>query len=145
MQPHKPRRVSPAEMERRRRLSIPLYDPARWQRRLEAIAALGGTCECCGERGPIFLTFDHINGVANEQGSASKRGDVLIRWMKARAFQVRGIVRLLCLNCHQAVTWTGACPHRPSVPMAAPPPEPSGIVVRRLRPREDSELASAGV
>ncbi|MDQ3918637.1 MAG: hypothetical protein M3348_09180, partial [Acidobacteriota bacterium] len=72
---------------------------------------------------------------------ASKRGDVLIRWMKARAFQVRGIVRLLCLNCHQAVTWTGACPHKAGETTALwPEPKAAGIVVRRLRRREASEL-----
>src|SRR3990167_9777047 len=30
--------------------------------RLEAIAAYGGKCRCCGETEEKFLTLDHING-----------------------------------------------------------------------------------
>jgi hypothetical protein len=129
-----PPRVSEAERARRRFITMPIKDPARWLRRLEAFAALGGACECCGEREPIFLTFDHINGVANEQGGASRRGYELIRWMRARGYRVRGIVRLmitarLCARGHHVFTTsaqsvklqpvTSCCPSRKGVPHLA--------------------------
>lgn len=108
-----PAPVSNKERARRARMCVPIADPERWQRRVEAINALGGRCECCGESEPMFLSFDHIEGVGNAPcRAAGRRGDALIKWMQKRGFDVRGVIRILCLNCHQAITWTGTCPHQ---------------------------------
>jgi hypothetical protein len=104
--------VSPVVRRARAKLASPVHDPARWQRRLKAFAALGGQCVCCGEREPLFLSLDHINGRQNERKGMRQEGDALIRWLARHNYQHGGRLRLLCLNCHQAITWTGSCPHK---------------------------------
>jgi hypothetical protein len=106
------REATPELRTVRRQQGAPVRDPARWQRRLRAFAALGGACSCCGESEPLFLSIDHIRGRANEGPGLWRRGDALIRWLEWRNYRHSGTLRLLCLNCHQAITWTGTCPHR---------------------------------
>jgi len=74
----------------------------RWQRRLLAVAALGGRCEECGIDDPVVLQFDHRVPV----GSKKRRG------LKGKAASHRTVCEvlmlespetefsLLCANCH---------------------------------------------
>lgn len=74
----------------------------RWQRRLLAVAALGGCCEDCGIDDPVVLQFDHRVPV----GSKRRRG------LKGKAASHRTVCEvltlespatefsLLCANCH---------------------------------------------
>ena len=76
--------------------------------KLRVIAAYGGSCGCCGESEPRFLTLDHING-----GGSRHREEVkgkLYRWVVRNNFPPE--VRILCFNCNcgRAVNG-GVCPH----------------------------------
>lgn len=77
--------------------------------RLEVIKAYGGSCECCGESNPYFMTVDHVDG-----GGAKHRREVGIsnfyRWLKTNGFPRDGF-RLLCANCNLSRGWFGFCPH----------------------------------
>jgi hypothetical protein len=104
--------ATPIVRHARQQQATPVKDPDRWQRRLRAFAALGGACVCCGEREPLFLSIDHVRGRHTEGPGLRCRGDALIRWLERCNYQHGGRLRLLCLNCHNAITWTGSCPHQ---------------------------------
>lgn len=78
--------------------------------RLEAIAAYGGKCLCCGESAPEKLEFDHIGRWSAESGGGVKmNGDRLIGWLKRNGWPKDGH-RLLCANCNHASYAYKACP-----------------------------------
>lgn len=68
----------------------------------------GGQCACCGEREPVFLAIDHIDGIVHE-GPRKMRGLELYRWLRKNKFPDG--YRLLCHNCNAAVRWGRQCPH----------------------------------
>jgi len=74
----------------------------RWQRRLLAIAALGGKCEMCGIDDPDVLQFDHRIPVGSKKrrglnGKAASHKTVSeILGMNHAEIQFA----LLCANCH---------------------------------------------
>jgi hypothetical protein len=97
----------------------------RWQRRLLAIAALGGRCEACGIEDPEVLQFDHRIPV----GSKARRG---LREKAASHGTVREVLAmaqpadqfsLLCANCHVKKTRANgdylATPHQHAIADAA--------------------------
>ena len=72
----------------------------------KTIAFLGGRCECCGETQIEFLEIDHVDG----GGSIHRRGVTPYKyWADIRAGLHR--CRVLCANCHAAVSNYGHCPH----------------------------------
>src|SRR5712664_1557054 len=92
------------------------FSPAKmWATKLQALRAYGGSCVCCGETEPVFLSFDHIGGGGNEhrrQDYVARKniGLWLLRHGCPRDFQI------LCFNCHKAKDagpghMRGLCPH----------------------------------
>lgn len=78
--------------------------------RLEVIARLGGKCECCSEREPAFLQVDHLRG----DGADHRRrmnGNYRRIYRDILASNVAGLYRLLCANCHFAISYRDGCPH----------------------------------
>lgn len=84
----------------------------RWRIRLEAIAAYGGVCRCCGESAPQFLTIDHIDndGAAERKGDRTRTGTKFYLDLRRRGWP-RDKYQLLCFNCNCAKGIFGACPH----------------------------------
>jgi hypothetical protein len=83
--------ATPIVRHARQRQAAPTTDPTRCQRRLAAFAALGGACVCCGEREPLFLSIDHVNGRLNEGPGLRCWGDALIRWLERNDYQHGGV------------------------------------------------------
>jgi hypothetical protein len=84
----------------------------RYRRNLKmrAIKACGGRCWCCGEARPAFLEFDHEDGLGwLHRCKSGSRSSYILHLHIIRAPDPN--IRLLCANCHQAVTHTGKCPH----------------------------------
>ncbi len=104
----KARREADPELERLR------VRKANWKLRTDMIAAYGGRCVCCDEAEPRFLTLDHINGDGKLHRATVGLGNVL-RDLKKRGWPQEGF-RLLCWNCHMAITHHGACPHHSAEP-----------------------------
>jgi hypothetical protein len=78
--------------------------------RLEAIAAYGGKCVCCGEDHEEFLTFDHIHGGGNKERKSSTCGSDFCRKLKLLGYP-KDKFRLLCFNCNCSIGIKGYCPH----------------------------------
>lgn len=80
--------------------------------RLEAVAAYGGMCACCGESEPQFLAIDHIfnDGSEERRRLNGKRGAEFLRWLRAKGWS-RDRYRLLCHNCNMSRSFYGQCPH----------------------------------
>ena len=94
---------------------------ARWQLRLEAIAAYGGKCVCCEIDDPILLSIDHKHGGGkqHQERTGGSRG-VLID-LKRRGWP--DDCQLLCWNCNCAKGFFGKCPHQhPDMVFATPKP-----------------------
>lgn len=71
-----------------------------------------GPCSCCGESIKDFLEIDHIGGWGKTHvRSTGKRihGRELYRWIIENNFP--NTLRILCANCHAAITFRGICPH----------------------------------
>ena len=125
----------------------------RWQRRLLAIAALGGRCEACGIDDPEVLQFDHRIPV----GSMARRG---LREKAASHGTVREVLAmaqpatqfaLLCANCHMKKTRANgdylATPHQLAIAEAADQQmtlfddEPTRTVPFRFLPTPEPRVA----
>jgi len=81
--------------------------------RAEVIEGYGGRCECCGERNPKFLAFDHVNNDGKRvRGKVHPNsGTPLLLWIKANNYP--SMLRLLCHNCNMGREFNGGiCPHR---------------------------------
>lgn len=79
--------------------------------KLEALAAYGGHCDCCGEDRHEFLAIDHING-----GGKKHRAEIgvgigagFFRWLRNQNYP--SDFRVLCHNCNFAFGNFGYCPH----------------------------------
>ena len=85
----------------------------RWKLRQEIIEAYGGSCICCGEVIPEFLSIDHINNDGNEERRANngKGGAKFYRELKRKGFP-KDNYQLLCMNCNFAKGHFGICPHQ---------------------------------
>lgn len=76
-------------------------------RRLAVLSAYGGKCACCGDATYEFLTVDHINGGGGKHRREIKQS--LYQWLKRNNFPPG--FRILCANCHLAISFFGGCPH----------------------------------
>ena len=85
----------------------------RWKLRQEIIEAYGGSCTCCGEVIPEFLSIDHINNDGNieRKQKNSKGGATFYKELKNRGFP-KDNYQLLCMNCNFAKGHFGICPHQ---------------------------------
>ena len=82
----------------------------RRRRKIEAIAAYGGKCACCGESELQFLCIDHINGGGNKHRATIKGGSLnFYRWLKRNGYPYG--FRVLCWNCNASYGLFGNCPH----------------------------------
>lgn len=84
-------------------------DPTAYQRnywrlvRSEAVAALGGICQVCGEADPVVLDIDHVDGDGHLQllpGGKKYRYKVYKDVLDGR----QDGYQLLCCNCHRRKT-----------------------------------------
>lgn len=88
--------------------------------RQEVIAAYGGACACCGEGRYAFLMLHH----PKDDGAAHRRALMNGKDVAGSAFAYKvwklgcppGLLRVLCANCHHAVTHHGVCPHKSPSP-----------------------------
>jgi hypothetical protein len=91
----------------------------RHRQRAEAIAAYGGSCDCCGETEPAFLTIHHIEGGGNAHrqevcGSPRRAGQRFYAWLKRQGWPEGFAVR--CWNCNSgAMVNGGICPHEETI------------------------------
>ena len=91
------------------------HQPESWTIKLATLRAYGGSCRCCGESEPVFLTFDHIEGGGNQH----RRETPLVKANMAKWLQQQGYpdgFQILCFNCHKAKDTgprhlQGRCPH----------------------------------
>lgn len=91
----------------------------RYREKLKAqmIAAYGGSCVCCGESEPKFLTTDHAQEDGGKHRLLTYRSGGHMYWRRLRQEGWPKCVRLLCFNCHMARTYYGGqCPHEAFVP-----------------------------
>lgn len=85
-------------------------------RRLMILNALGPGCMCCGELEIDFLTLGHV-----KKDGASHRLELGGQWRvfrylykeirDGRVKSARKKFRVLCANCHLAITKNGVCTH----------------------------------
>jgi hypothetical protein len=81
--------------------------------RAETFAAYGGRCACCGETEDAFLQIDHEdgNGAAHREslGGRNRAGIFTYVWLRQNGWPPG--FRVLCANCHAAISRLGSCPH----------------------------------
>lgn len=112
------RKIQQKEYRTKNRLKVILGQKTAYQRvRKEALSHYSGgdiKCACCGERGIVFLTIDHIHGGGAEhrrQIDPHKKmgGNGFCYWLKKNnwpeGFQV------LCANCNFGKRANVQCPH----------------------------------
>jgi hypothetical protein len=71
----------------------------------------GGHCVCCGESQMEFLQFDHVSKDGKAHRQQVGRGLKLLRDLKRCYAVYKERIRVLCSNCHNAITSYGTCPH----------------------------------
>lgn len=85
---------------------------ARKVQRMEILQAYGGpepACVCCGEREPLFLALDHINGGGHQQRKELGSGG-FYTWLRKNNYPAG--FQVLCHNCNFGRQINGgACPH----------------------------------
>lgn len=81
--------------------------------KLKFIAAYGGSCTCCGESDPHFLTVEHKTPEAKRRhvhpGGRPLSGLNLLRRLEVEEYPED--VTCLCMNCNYARGHYGFCPH----------------------------------
>lgn len=75
------------------------------------IELYGGSCACCGETEPMFLTLDHVNNDGAEHRATDSLASQGVRWHRRNGFVRDERFQLLCWNCNCAKGIHGACPH----------------------------------
>jgi len=68
-------------------------------------------CLCCGVKGLVFLTIDHINGDGGikRKTKEHKKGMMFYIWLRVHKYP-KGF-QVLCHNCNQAKKQLSKCPH----------------------------------
>lgn len=86
-----------------------------WNLKLQVLEHYGKKCECCRESEPKFLQLDHSNG----DGAAHRRklkvatcGVEFYKKLRRQGFPKNLGLRVLCANCHGAISKYGKCPHK---------------------------------
>jgi hypothetical protein len=119
------RRLESPEARAARRAAGNRYSKAKYQKisqyqkdfkvvlRAEMVAAYGGSCVCCGEDEPVFLTLDHINGdgAAERKAAGNIGGYSTYLKLKKQGWPQSGY-QVLCYNCNCAKRISDECPHR---------------------------------
>lgn len=81
---------------------------SRVKRRLDAISALGGSCNYCKIDNPVVLEFDHIKPIqwrTNNLVKLNGQHNVnIINSMVTKGQNPHEIYQLLCANCHKIKT-----------------------------------------
>lgn len=81
--------------------------------RARVFSAYENQCACCGQKTPEFLEIDHIGGWGTKHRDRQGRrvsGMALYLFLIREDFP-KGF-RLLCGNCHSAISYCGYCPHQ---------------------------------
>jgi hypothetical protein len=82
----------------------------RVARRAKVFSHYGGfVCACCGEKEPVFLCIDHINGGGHKHRVTERFTD-LVYWLYKNKYP-KGY-QVLCFNCNMAKHINGECPHQ---------------------------------
>lgn len=84
----------------------------RWRRnfKYKVLQFFGGKCECCSETTLEFLQIDHVNKDGKKHRNEIGRSIKLLRDMLNEPTRYK--LRVLCANCHFAITNLGCCPHK---------------------------------
>lgn len=84
----------------------------KWRLKLKykMIIFLGGKCECCSDNTLPFLQVDHINKDGKKHRQEIGRSIKMFK--DILKYPNRYQLRVLCANCHFAITNLGACPHK---------------------------------
>jgi hypothetical protein len=71
-----------------------------FEEKLQAFAAYGGRCACCGEIEPTFLSIDHINGNGRKQRReiGANNSQAFYRWLRQNNYPPE--FQCLCFNCN---------------------------------------------
>ncbi len=77
--------------------------------RLQALAAYGNQCKCCGEKTTEFLCLDHKNNDGRKHRKETKNG-TMYAWAKRNKYPTK--LQVLCHNCNLAKAFYGECPHK---------------------------------
>jgi hypothetical protein len=99
-----------ARLMREYRAKSEKYLYRKRNKRVVAINALGGKCECCGEARIEFLTIDHINGL-EDRIKNQRSGEGLIDRVRKEGYP-KDKYRVLCYNCNCSLGFYGYCPHQ---------------------------------
>lgn len=81
--------------------------------KLDAIAAFGRKCQCCGENHPYFLSLDHIKNDGNTHRESLNEQQIYREarregWPKDK-------YQMLCMNCNFAKGHFKECPHKAGI------------------------------
>ena len=113
-----------AEYRRMNRTAVLQRNKERWaKQKLETIKNYGGSCVCCKENNPAFLTLDHVNndGAAHRKeiwSSKNSRGGNMWWWAKKNNYP--NSLQLLCFNCNCGRDVNGGtCPHKQKLTLVA--------------------------
>lgn len=82
----------------------------------QTMAAYGGTCVCCGETSPLFLTIDHVNGNGTKHRKEvlgdRRAGIHMYRWLQQQGYP-KDAFQIMCFNCNLGRQRNGGiCPHK---------------------------------
>jgi hypothetical protein len=82
--------------------------------KIEAIAAYGGACYCCGETIIEFLTLDHTNNDGKNHGKNSRSSSRLYSHLRKEGWPQDLDLRVACFNCNcgRQVNNGTVCPHQ---------------------------------
>ena len=104
------RRTHPEATKQWAKNAMPRQRQLRWQRRLEALAAYGGTCTCCGETEITFLTIDHVENDGAAHRRQPRVDHAIGIWLRRNGYPPG--FQVLCWNCNLAKALYGNCPHQ---------------------------------
>lgn len=83
----------------------------KWKNKVkqQVFDAYGGKCKCCSDKTFEFLQIDHVNKDGKIHRAQIGRGERIYKDLLRNPGKFE--VRVLCANCHFAITAYGKCPH----------------------------------